>query len=80
MTHTYQIIGMSCSHCVAMVKGELQKVDGVVSAEVTLQPQQAIVTMNHQITFETLQKAVANAGNYTMPKEIMSNETSEEAD
>ncbi len=66
MTRTYQVTGMSCSHCVARVKNALEKVHGVISASVNLQAQQAVVEMRKPIEIEVLQNAVASAGGYSL--------------
>ncbi|MBD0303955.1 MAG: heavy-metal-associated domain-containing protein, partial [Tolypothrix sp. T3-bin4] len=34
MTHTYNITGMTCNGCVARVKDQLLKLDGITLAEV----------------------------------------------
>ncbi|MCB0598771.1 MAG: heavy-metal-associated domain-containing protein, partial [Phaeodactylibacter sp.] len=49
MTHTYQITGMTCSHCAEKVKKALEQVDGVQSAKVTLDPPEATLTLHHHI-------------------------------
>lgn len=44
MQTTLKISGMTCGHCVAAVTKALQQVPGVEQAEVSLDPQQAVVT------------------------------------
>lgn len=44
MQTTLNISGMTCGHCVAAVTKALNQVPGVERAEVTLDPQQAVVT------------------------------------
>lgn len=46
MQTTLTISGMTCGHCVAAVNKALQQVPGVERAEVSLDPQQAVVTGN----------------------------------
>ena len=41
-----KISGMTCGHCVAAVQKALQQVRGVEQADVSLDPQQAVVTGN----------------------------------
>ena len=41
-----KISGMTCSHCVSAVNRALQQVPGVEQADVSLDPQQAVVTGN----------------------------------
>jgi len=66
MTHTYQISGMTCGHCVQTVKKALESIKGIQSAEVTLQPPVATVTMHHHISEEAMNEALAAAGNYRL--------------
>ena len=66
MTHTYQITGMTCSHCAEKVKKALEQVDGVQSAKVTLDPPEATLTLRHHIPEETLNEALAKAGDYRL--------------
>ncbi len=49
MTHTYKISGMTCSKCVAKVKSALEKIEGITKADVMLDPQQAVITMEQHI-------------------------------
>lgn len=80
MTHTYIINGMTCGKCVARVKSALEKIDGIEKAEVTLEPQQAVITMKHHISTTILQKAVKEAGDYTITEdENVEHEMNQEA-
>lgn len=65
MKHTYKVGGMSCNGCRTHVENALNKLEGV-SAQVTLDPPQATVTMTKHIPTAQLQEAVATAGNYTI--------------
>lgn len=58
--------GMSCAHCTGRVTKALEGVDGVVKADVTLDPAQAMVITNGHVTRETLEKAIVEAG-YIVP-------------
>src|SRR2546430_16571742 len=64
MTHTYQIKGITCEVCVANVKSELLKLGDVENANIQLAAPQATITMQKHIPLQTLQQAVAKAGNY----------------
>ena len=66
MTHAYQITGMTCGHCVQTVKKALESIEGIQSAEVTLEPPQAVVTMHHLISEDAMNDALAAAGNYSL--------------
>lgn len=56
---------MTCNGCVASVQGKLQKLSHVTAAEVQLDPQQAIITMDTHIPTAVLQDALG-AGKYTI--------------
>ena len=53
--------GLHCMKCVARVKAALEALPGV-AAEVTLDPQRAIVRMDREVPDEALRKAVENQG------------------
>lgn len=78
MTHTYTITGMTCNGCRSKVEKTLNAIDGI-QAVVTLDPQEAVITMDKHIPTTQLQEALATAGNYTieMSKAVHSNETPE---
>lgn len=62
-TTTLKVEGMTCAGCVANVQNALQKTPGVTSAQVSLDPPQAVVTYNSkQVQVETLIQAVQKAG------------------
>ena len=58
MTVTMKIEGMMCGHCEARVKKTLEKIEGVVSAEVSHEKGTAVVTLEKEVPFETLKTAV----------------------
>lgn len=66
MTHAYQIEGMTCTNCVNKVKNQLLLMPEILSAEVTLDPPRAVITMQEHIRLSALQEAVAKAGSYTI--------------
>ena len=53
--------GMSCGHCSARVEEALNGIDGV-KAEVNLKKKTAYVTLESDVSDETLKAAVENAG------------------
>ncbi len=63
METTLKIKGMMCNHCVKHVKDALEKVDGVTSAEVSLEKGEATVKGNFDLA--AAKKAVADEG-YTV--------------
>ncbi len=55
--------GMTCPHCEASVKKALEAIDGVISADVHLENNQALVeTANADFSKDVLLQAVTNAG------------------
>ena len=51
-----------CQHCVAHVKKALEGVEGVASAEVSLDDKTAAVTLSGDVSTDTLIAAVKDAG------------------
>ena len=70
MKKNYTLDGMSCGGCVNTVKNALLHISGITEAEVLLQPQTAVVTMNTAIDLKELQTQLSKAGHYTI-KEIV---------
>jgi len=60
MKHTYTVTGMTCTGCVASVKSKLLMHPDVLSAEVTLDPKQAVIEMSKHISTAALQNAIGN--------------------
>lgn len=74
MTHTYDIAGMHCANCVQKITDALQRVDGVLKAQVTLSPPQAVVEMQHHVSDSRLNDALRQAGPYRLAGEQSSAE------
>ncbi len=66
MTHTYKINGMHCGSCIEKVRNAIASLPDIEKVVVTLNPQQAIVTMKRHIETEKLNSAVKSAGSYTL--------------
>ena len=62
MEKEIKVNGMMCEHCVAHVKKALEAVDGVTSAEVSLEKKDAVVTLSKDVDSAALKKAVEDAG------------------
>ncbi|MEH6656765.1 heavy metal translocating P-type ATPase [Leeuwenhoekiella marinoflava] len=58
MTHTYSVTGMTCNGCRTGVEQKLNAVAGVEQAEVNLEREEAVITMNSHIATEAFQKAL----------------------
>lgn len=70
MIHTYKLDGMHCASCVGRVQEALQEVEGVKKVAVSLQPQEAVVSMSQPIATAVLDKAVKKAGAYSLTDEV----------
>ncbi|MFW5749887.1 MAG: heavy-metal-associated domain-containing protein [Halanaerobium sp.] len=62
MKKTIIIEGMSCEHCEMHTKKELEKIDGVISAEADADQGQAVVEMEKEVAEDRLKAAVEEAG------------------
>jgi len=62
MKKTITIKGMSCEHCEMHTKEELEKIDGVISAEASADKEQAVVELDKEVAEEEFEKAVEKAG------------------
>ena len=62
MKKTVTVEGMMCMHCVAHVKSALEKVEGVVQADVNLKKKIAVVTLSSPVSDEVLTQAIVEAG------------------
>lgn len=71
MKHTYKIIGMTCSNCVASVSDALSKVDGVQQINVDLEREEAEIYMAKHIPIAILKSvlpgkySISEKGNQT---------------
>jgi len=72
MKKEYILQGMSCGGCINNVKRALLQVPNVTEAEVHLNPQEAIITMDKDIDINVIQSHLKKAGHYTI-KENVSN-------
>jgi cation transport ATPase len=58
MTHSYTVSGITCEGCVAKVKSKLLMHPDVLAADVTLEGQKAVVTMQKHLSVAELQQAI----------------------
>ena len=71
MKKEFQVEGMMCNHCRMHVEKALNKVEGV-QATVTLNPPVATVEfLNGEVSKDTLQKALDEAGEYRLSGEYI---------
>ena len=68
----YELEGMSCGGCVRNVKQSLLQIPDITDADVQLNPQTVVLTMNRSITLDELQAQLEKSGHYTI-KETLNN-------
>ena len=61
-TKTYDVVGMTCDHCVRAVTEEVSALAGVSEVQVDLAAGKVHVTANQPVTTELLREAVEEAG------------------
>jgi len=71
MKKNYEIKGMSCGGCVSNVKMALLQLPDITEADVQLNPQIAVLTMNKPINTEELQTQLKKAGHYTIKEALL---------
>lgn len=64
-TKTYTVTGMTCSHCVAAVTGEISRLDGVTRVDVDLPTGRVAVESDQPLDDAAVAAAVDEAG-YTL--------------
>ncbi len=62
ITRTLYIEGMMCEKCVAHVKNYLEGVDGVVSADVSLEEKRAVIHLDREVSGKVLKKVIKDGG------------------
>lgn len=60
MTHTYQIIGMTCGSCEAKVKSALLSLENITHVEVSKDENSANITMNKHISLSEFQEVLGS--------------------
>lgn len=73
MTHTYTINGMTCNGCRTDVEHKLNAVNAVEKAIVTLENEQAVITMSSHIALAQLQKAISDKYTITQETNVFDN-------
>lgn len=66
MKHIYSVEGMHCESCVTKIGQALRGISGITSAEVSLYPPRATVSMDRHVPVAELQNAIQEAGDYTV--------------
>ncbi|RZK43963.1 MAG: heavy-metal-associated domain-containing protein [Pedobacter sp.] len=61
MTHTYKLLGMTCTSCESKVKSSLLTIPEVSSAEVSKEDKSATISMDAHVGLKVLQEALGGA-------------------
>ena len=61
-THTYQVTGMTCGHCVAAVTREVEALEPVTGVRVELESGDVTVTSERPLTDAEITGAIDEAG------------------
>jgi copper chaperone len=61
-TSDYVVDGMTCSHCVAAVRNELEQITGVIAVDVDLASGAVAITSETAVPVESVTAAVEEAG------------------
>nr|WP_296065674.1 heavy-metal-associated domain-containing protein [uncultured Actinoplanes sp.] len=62
VTNTYTVTGMTCSHCVQAVTGEISALPGVADVQIDLSSGAVTVTSEAPLEDEAVRAAVDEAG------------------
>lgn len=65
MKITFKVEGMMCPHCESRVKSALEAIDGVICAVPSHEKGEVVITMQHDISLDTLKAAIVAQG-YTV--------------
>jgi copper chaperone CopZ len=82
MTHSYTVQGITCEGCVAKVKSKLLMHPDISSADVKLEGQKAVITMQKHLSVDELQQAIGVDTKYKISADSSGHihHTSKEAD
>ncbi len=69
MTHKYSVTGMTCASCRDKVTDTLSQIAGITKVSVSLENKEAEVQMEYHVPTETLNKALAEKGNYHLEEQ-----------
>src|SRR5258708_3419133 len=69
MTHSYIVKGITCEGCVAKVKGKLLMHPDITAADVTLENQKAVITMQRHLSVEELQEVIGTDNKYKISED-----------
>ena len=79
MTHTYQLMGMTCTSCEAKVKQNLMSLPDITSVEVSKDNNTATISMGKHIALSDLQEAIGGKESKYQISAIEHNEVAEQA-
>ncbi|OGG61160.1 hypothetical protein A3C87_03350 [Candidatus Kaiserbacteria bacterium RIFCSPHIGHO2_02_FULL_49_34] len=76
MKTTYQLHGMTCASCAALVTKTLKSIDGINDASVNFATETATVEHDEPIALDTLNTSLAPLGKYSLSERHMHSESS----
>jgi len=65
MTHTYSITNMHCAGCAGHVKEQIEKHPDVTLIDVSLEQNEAVISMNQHISIAELQRFLDQDSKYS---------------
>jgi cation transport ATPase len=69
MTHSYTVSGITCEGCVAKVKHKLLMNPDITAADVKLEGQKAVITMQRHLTVDELQDTIGRDTKYVIKED-----------
>lgn len=69
MTHVFKVKGMTCMSCEAKVQNALMSMDKIMKADVTRNPDKAVVQMEKHIPLAELNAQLKKAGNFSLEED-----------
>jgi len=66
MTHTYNLSGMTCGGCKAMIHSLLSKVPGVINVNIDLPKGEAVISMDKHVDRAELKSALREYPQYRL--------------
>ena len=66
MKHTYEITGMTCTGCSVTVKDQIEKHEDVISAQILLNQNEAIIHMNKHVPIDELKELFGKESKYSI--------------
>jgi copper chaperone CopZ len=76
MTYSYIVEGITCNGCVAKIKSRLLSNPDISSAEVSLEGQKAIISMQRHLSLDELQNTIGHDTKYKIKSDVSESSSS----